>query len=127
MSYDRYVRERIFLPAGMTLDRQPAGERAGARPGRAVSSDPGGSLRSAADTLPWRGTSAGGGYSTVGDLQKFAAALLAHRLLDAQHTTLLLTARWPRRARACATRMVSKTPSCPMVCTASGTAAAPRA
>ena len=27
------------------------------------------------DTLPWRGTSAGGGYSTVGDLFRFAQAL----------------------------------------------------
>jgi len=91
MSYDRYVRERIFLPAGMnSTDNQPesAQVRDLAVP---YTSDAGGSLRSAADTLPWRGTSAGGGYSTVGDLQKFAAALLAHRLLDAQHTTLLLT------------------------------------
>ena len=91
MSYDRYVRERIFLPAGMnSTDNQPesAQVRDLAVP---YSSDPGGSLRSAVETLPWRGTSAGGGYSTVGDLQKFAAALLAHRLLDAQHTTLLLT------------------------------------
>ena len=27
------------------------------------------------DTLPWRGTAAGGGYSTVGDLLRFAQAL----------------------------------------------------
>jgi len=91
MSYDRYVRERIFVPAGMTsTDNQP--ESSNVR-GLAVpyASDPDGSLRSAADTLPWRGTAAGGGYSTVGDLQKFASALLAHRLLDEQHTTLVLT------------------------------------
>src|SRR4029453_13932514 len=27
------------------------------------------------DTLPWRGTAAGGGYSTVGDLLRFARGL----------------------------------------------------
>lgn len=91
MSYDRYVREHIFLPTGMTsTDNQP--ESSGVR-GLAVpySSDPAGALRSAVDTLPWSGTSAGGGYSTVGDLQKFASALLAHRLLDEEHTTLVLS------------------------------------
>ncbi|HEX6397077.1 MAG TPA: serine hydrolase domain-containing protein [Steroidobacteraceae bacterium] len=98
-SYDRYVREHIFVPAGMTsTDNQPESSRI---PGLAVpySSDPQGSLRPAADTLPWRGTSAGGGYSTVGDLQKFAQALLAHRLLDAKHTSLVLTGKvdTPRR------------------------------
>jgi D-alanyl-D-alanine carboxypeptidase len=99
LSYDRYLRERIFLPAGMTAtDNQPEDSRVR---GLAVpySVDPAGALRSAADTLPWRGTSAGGGYSTVGDLQKFARALLAHRLLDEQHTALLLTGKvdTPRR------------------------------
>ena len=98
-SYDRYVREHIFLPAGMTsTDNQPESANVS---GLAVpySSDPAGALRSAADTLPWCGTSAGGGYSTVRDLQKFAGALLAHRLLDEAHTALLLTGKveTPRR------------------------------
>lgn len=91
MDYDRYVREKIFLPAGMTAtDNQP--ESSAVR-GLSVpySADPKGALRPATDTLPWRGTSAGGGYSTVGDLQKFASALLAHRLLDERHTSTLLT------------------------------------
>jgi hypothetical protein len=43
------------------------------------------------NTLPYRGTSAGGGYSTVEDLLAFANALTGHKLLDAQHTTLLMT------------------------------------
>ena len=43
------------------------------------------------DTLPYRGSSAGGGYSTVGDLMKFADALMGHKLLNAEHTDLLIT------------------------------------
>jgi CubicO group peptidase (beta-lactamase class C family) len=34
-----------------------------------------------ANTLPWRGTSAGGGYSTVDDLYRFARALSSGKLL----------------------------------------------
>jgi hypothetical protein len=43
------------------------------------------------DTLPYRGTSAGGGYSTVRDLLKFADALEQHKLLDAHYAELLTT------------------------------------
>jgi hypothetical protein len=49
-----------------------------------------GALTSNAPTLPYRGTPAGGGYSTVGDLARFAAAVREHRLLDSAHTALLL-------------------------------------
>ena len=35
-----------------------------------------------APTLPWRGTAAGGGYSTVGDLYRFATALQSGALLS---------------------------------------------
>jgi D-alanyl-D-alanine carboxypeptidase len=35
-------------------------------------------------TLPWRGTSAGGGYTTAEDLMKFAGALMANKLLRAE-------------------------------------------
>ena len=45
------------------------------------------------DTLPYRGTSAGGGYSTVTDLLRFANALTKHELLDARHTELLTTSK----------------------------------
>jgi CubicO group peptidase (beta-lactamase class C family) len=43
------------------------------------------------DTLPYRGTSAGGGYSTVGDLSRFADALMNHELLSPDSTELLIT------------------------------------
>lgn len=35
-------------------------------------------------TLPWRGTSAGGGYTTADDLMKFAEALMSNKLLKAE-------------------------------------------
>jgi D-alanyl-D-alanine carboxypeptidase len=44
-------------------------------------------------TLPYRGTSAGGGYSTAGDLLRFANALASHVLLNPQYTVMLTTGR----------------------------------
>ena len=41
--------------------------------------------------LPPRGEPAGGGYSTVEDLIRFATALTGHKLLDEKHTALLTT------------------------------------
>ena len=90
-SYYDYVQEHIYKPAGMTLtgslpEDQPAA-------GRSI-----GYMRSQAaewvpntDTLPYRGTSAGGGYSTVEDLLNFANALMNHKLLNAASTELLIT------------------------------------
>lgn len=51
---------------------------------------------SAQDTLPWRGTAAGGGYSTVTDLFRFAQALQSGALLD---PTLLAQATRPQERR----------------------------
>jgi len=48
-------------------------------------------LQANTDTLPYRGTSAGGGYSTVEDLLKFASAVTNHKVLDAKNTELLTT------------------------------------
>ncbi len=45
----------------------------------------------------YRGTSAGGGDSTVTDLLRFANALTGHKLLDAAHTALLTTGKVERR------------------------------
>ena len=41
--------------------------------------------------MPYRGTSAGGGYSTVEDLLKFANALESHKLLNPEFTDTLTT------------------------------------
>ena len=90
-SYYDYVREHVFKPAGMTMtDSLPENE---AVPGRSVGyMQPGaGPLTPNIDTLPWRGTSAGGGYSTVEDLFRFGLALENHKLLDAAHSDMLVT------------------------------------
>ena len=78
--YYDYVRNHIFRPAGMTnTDSLPEDV---AVPGRAVAyTFKDGKWVDAADTLPFRGTAAGGGYSTAHDLLKFAEALESGKLL----------------------------------------------
>jgi len=91
-SYYDYVREHVFKPAGMTLtDSLPEDQAVAGRSVGYMKSEDGKSWVSNANTLPYRGTSAGGGYSTVEDLLRFANALQGHKLLDAQHTELLTT------------------------------------
>lgn len=79
-SYYDYIDTHVFAPAGM--------QRSGSLPedvdvpGRATGyMRKDGAWVDAADTLPYRGTAAGGGYTTAGDLLKFARALLAGALL----------------------------------------------
>jgi len=90
--YYEYVREHIFKPAGMTSsDSLPEEQVVAGRSVGYTKPDGGTKLVTNADTLPYRGTSAGGGYTTVEDLQRFASALLSHKLLDAEHFELLTT------------------------------------
>lgn len=90
MSYDDYIARRVLGPAGMTATNAGPGDSV--VPGRAVGyMRQNGALVSNASTLPYRGTPAGGWYSTVGDLARFAAAVREHKLLDSAHTTLLYT------------------------------------
>jgi len=78
-SYYDYVAKNIFAPAGMTNTGSLPEEEA--VPHRATAYMWKDGWISAADTLPYRGMAAGGGYSTAGDLLKFAQALLAEKLL----------------------------------------------
>jgi CubicO group peptidase (beta-lactamase class C family) len=89
-SYYDYVRDHIFKPAGMTgSGSEPEDVPV---PGRAKGyMQQKGAWVPNTDTLPYRGTSAGGGYTTVGDLLRFATALTDHVLLDTKHTALLTT------------------------------------
>jgi CubicO group peptidase (beta-lactamase class C family) len=91
-SYYDYVRQHIYKPAGMTRsgslpEDQPVADRSTGymKPPGAIAWTPN------TDTLPYRGTSAGGGYSTVEDLARFADALLSHKLLSSDSTELLIT------------------------------------
>jgi D-alanyl-D-alanine carboxypeptidase len=80
VSYYDYVRKHIFEPAGMhATDSLPETDKVNLRSVGYMRK--GKSLMPNSDTLPWRGTSAGGGYSTVGDLFRFAQALSAGKLL----------------------------------------------
>jgi CubicO group peptidase (beta-lactamase class C family) len=89
-SYYDYVRDHIFKPAGMTGSGSEPEDVA--VPGRAKGyMQQKGAWVLNTDTLPYRGTSAGGGYTTVGDLLRFATALTGHVLLDERHTALLTT------------------------------------
>jgi D-alanyl-D-alanine carboxypeptidase len=90
-SYYDYVREHVFRPAGMeSTDSLPEEQVVSRRSVGYMKPGPG-PWQPNTDTLPYRGTSAGGGYSTVEDLYRFASALKAHKLLDAEHTKLLVT------------------------------------
>lgn len=82
-SYYDYLQAEVFAPAGMTAS--------GALPEHQVAAqlavgytNKDGRLQDNRDTLPWRGTAAGGGYSTTGDLLRFVRALQAGQLLSAE-------------------------------------------
>jgi CubicO group peptidase (beta-lactamase class C family) len=82
-SYYDFIAENIYKVAGMTNSgSEPESvEVANRSKGymreqfEMVSNEP---------TLPWRGTSAGGGYTTAADLIAFAGALMSNKLLKAE-------------------------------------------
>jgi CubicO group peptidase (beta-lactamase class C family) len=88
--YYDYVQQHIFQPLHMNdTGFAPETDRvAGLAPGYTLQD---GKWVSNADTLPWRGTPAGGGYSTLGDLVKFAKALGAGTLLPAKLQAAAIT------------------------------------
>jgi D-alanyl-D-alanine carboxypeptidase len=90
-NYYDYVRDHIYKPAGMTGSGSEPEEQMVADRSIGYTRFGGDGLRSNTDTLPYRGTSAGGGYSTVEDLFRFATALETHKLLNAQYTEMLTT------------------------------------
>jgi CubicO group peptidase (beta-lactamase class C family) len=90
-SYYDYVSENIYKPAGMTSTGSlPEDQNVPERSVGYMQRD-GNKLQPNTDTLPYRGTSAGGGYCTVEDFLRFANALTNHKLLNAQNTDLLTT------------------------------------
>lgn len=94
-NYFDYVRDHIFIPAGMkdtasyaVYDIVP---NLGNGYTRFDSGDPLGiePRRNNVMTLPMQGSSAGGGYSTAPDLLRFAQALRANKLVNAELTEKL--------------------------------------
>jgi CubicO group peptidase (beta-lactamase class C family) len=91
-SYYDYVAEHIYKPAGMTRSgSEPESEAVPDRSIGYMRAQGSGARTPNTDTLPYRGTSAGGGYSSVGDLMRFADALMRHQLLNVENTELLIT------------------------------------
>ena len=94
-SYYDYVRDHITKPAGMNDTASYAIDEN--VPNRAVGQTkrgPEGPLperRSNIGSLPARGSSAGGGYSTAADLLRFSQALLADKLMPKRWTDWLFT------------------------------------
>jgi CubicO group peptidase (beta-lactamase class C family) len=96
-SYYDYVREHIYKPAGMRqtdayqiTDNTPNLARGYTNLGP-DDNPASGPRRENTASLPNRGGPAGGGYSTVEDLLRFATALGNHQLLSAKSTELLTT------------------------------------
>lgn len=83
--YYAYIQKHILSPAGMTRtghfakDSLPPHTALGYTRGD-ENAAPTAPLRSNIDLLPGRGSAAGGGYSTVGDMKRFLAALRARSI-----------------------------------------------
>ncbi|MEO6173370.1 MAG: serine hydrolase domain-containing protein [Arenimonas sp.] len=82
-TYYDYVQQYIFAPAGMiSTGAEPESTDV---PGRAIAYTNADGKWVAETALPWRGTAAGGCYSTAGDLMKFANALQKGELISASN------------------------------------------
>jgi CubicO group peptidase (beta-lactamase class C family) len=90
-SYYDYVNEHVYGPAGMTASGSLTEDQVVANRSIGYTTFGGGGLQPNTGTLPYRGTSAGGGYSTVEDLLRFASAVTNHKVLDTKNTELLTT------------------------------------
>jgi len=93
--YFDYVKENVFLPAGMLnmdaleLDEATSDIAIGYTTQDAEGNQTGG-LADNSLLMPVKGTPAGGGYATAGDLLSFGEALLGNQLLSPEFTELLL-------------------------------------
>jgi D-alanyl-D-alanine carboxypeptidase len=90
-SYYDYVRDHVFAPAGMTSTGSEPEDAPVSNRSIGYTQGPDGQWMPNTDMLPYRGSPAGGGYSTVGDLLRFANALQQHTLLNAHFTDLMTT------------------------------------
>jgi D-alanyl-D-alanine carboxypeptidase len=89
-SYYDYVRDHVFRLAGMANSGYFARDEKVPNLAMGYMNTPLGLERNLV-TLPYRGTSAGGGYSNAEDLVRFAAALTSHVLLNREYTDMITT------------------------------------
>lgn len=91
-TYFDYVRENIYQPCGMTDTDSFEVDRIvpNVAIGYAGNIRNYGELASNFYWLPFKGISAGGGYSTVGDMLNFSNCLVNHQLLNPEFTDILL-------------------------------------
>ena len=96
--YYDYVRKHIFLPAGMTSTGSYMMD--GVTPKLATGYEHPESSAAAWEsniyTAPARGSSAGGGYSTLHDLFRFLRALRTGKLLSAKYSAWMLSGDSPK-------------------------------
>ena len=90
LTYDQYLQRNIFDPAKMNATgNRPESEQL---PRRSIGyTGSGAKLKRTDDVLPFSGTSAGGGYATVGDFNRFVDGLISHRLLRADTLQQLIS------------------------------------
>lgn len=90
MNYYDYIDRKVYAPAGMKHSGSLPESTAVARRSVGYMMDGGHWVRND-ETLPWRGTAAGGGYSTAADLLQFANALQDGTLVSKDSLTLATT------------------------------------
>jgi CubicO group peptidase (beta-lactamase class C family) len=83
MSYHDAIHKQILLPAAMRDTGTQPEQRVRGQVSVGYTQTENGLIDNR-NLLPWRGTAAGGGYSTAGDLLRFGDALLKGRLLSAR-------------------------------------------
>jgi uncharacterized protein (TIGR02246 family) len=96
-NYFDYVRDHIFKPAGMMntdsyeLEQKVPNLAIGYTSMGPTGRPEPGPRQENTPHLTGRGSSAGGGYSTLGDMLKFGQALVGHKLLNQQYTDIVLS------------------------------------
>jgi CubicO group peptidase (beta-lactamase class C family) len=96
-NYFDYVREHIYQPAGMTntdayeMDSDTPNMATGYTKRGPQGPAPDGKYRTNLFLHSFKGGPAGGGFSTVEDLLRFATALNGHKLLSEKYTDLITT------------------------------------
>ena len=111
LDYYEYLKRNVFTPAGMKATAaliEGDGTSGVARGYTREGATPGGERDNVA-TRPWRGSAAGGSYSTVDDLLALDRALLGARLCDAGWSAWVIGGARPDRGAADA-HLVLETP-----------------